>query len=52
MEIGSTKEVYFGEYCPSCKYCDRAEAEEPCRECLNVPSNEHSHRPVRWEYGK
>lgn len=52
MEIGTHREVSFYEYCPNCKYHDRAEAEEPCRECLNVPVNEHSRRPVRWEYGK
>ena len=43
------KEVYFGDYCPNCKYRDIEETDDPCNECLNEPSNEDSHKPVRWK---
>ena len=43
------KEVYFWEYCKTCKYADTVETDDPCNECLNNPSNENSHKPVRWE---
>lgn len=43
------KEVYFGEYCKSCKWRDKPEEEEPCHDCLNEPVNLHSHRPVKYE---
>lgn len=43
------KEVYFGEYCKTCKHCNRKEDEKPCDECLAEPVNVYSHKPVRWE---
>lgn len=43
------KEVYFNEYCETCKYKDLEESEEPCNECLTNPVNEHSHKPVKYE---
>lgn len=43
------KEVFFHEYCKTCKYADTVETDDPCNECLNEPSNENSHKPVRWE---
>lgn len=43
------KEVYFGEYCPKCKYEKKAETDEPCDECLENPVNLYSHKPVRFE---
>lgn len=43
------KEVYFGEYCKTCKHEKKPEDEEPCHDCLNYPSNTYSHRPVNWE---
>ena len=43
------KEVYFHQYCKTCKYKDIPEAAIPCCECLNEPSNVNSHKPVRWE---
>ena len=45
----SDKEVYFGEYCKTCKYFERTEEDEPCFECLSEPTNTDSHKPVRWE---
>jgi hypothetical protein len=43
------KEVFFGEYCPTCKYGSYAEYEEPCDECLEYTENLYSHKPVKWE---
>ena len=45
----SYKEVYFGEYCKSCKHLDKREDEDPCHECLNEPVNLYSHKPVKYE---
>ena len=43
------KEVYFHEYCPTCKHRDKSESEDPCWDCLDQPWNEHSHKPIFWE---
>lgn len=43
------KEVYFGQYCPSCKHFGVPEELEPCSECVEVAANVESHKPVRWE---
>lgn len=43
------KEVYFGEYCNTCKYSSLDEDKDPCHECLNNPVNVYSHKPVNWE---
>lgn len=43
------KEVYFGEYCKTCKHEKLAEDEDPCYECLNNPMNVYSHKPVNWK---
>lgn len=43
------KEVYFGEYCKTCKHKDVPEIEEPCNECLEYPVNLYTHRPVNWK---
>ena len=45
----TTKEVYFSQYCVTCKHKDLKEEEDPCDECLSNPSNEDSHKPVRYE---
>lgn len=45
----SYKEVYFGEYCKTCKHYEKKEEEDPCHECLNNPVNLYSHKPVNWE---
>ena len=37
------------EWCKSCKHKDKAEDEEPCRDCLDEPTNLHSEKPVKWE---
>ena len=43
------KEVYFGQYCKTCKHIEQEENEEPCDECLSEPINLYTHRPVKWE---
>lgn len=43
------KIVYFGEYCPKCKYYLRSERDEPCNECLSNPTNTWSHKPVKFK---
>lgn len=43
------KEVYFGEYCKTCKHKDTPEIEEPCNECLEYPVNLYTHKPVNWK---
>lgn len=43
------KEVYFCQYCKSCKYEKLAEHEEPCDDCLNESVNTYSHKPVCYE---
>lgn len=44
----TTKEVYFDKYCKTCKYWELGSGEDPCNDCLANPSNENSHKPVRW----
>ena len=43
------KEVLFDEFCKTCKHFKKSEIEEPCCECLTVPANEYSQKPVKWE---
>lgn len=45
------KEVFFGNYCKSCKYW-KVPGELPCDECLEKPMNEYSHKPVKYEEAK
>ena len=43
------KEVYFNEYCKTCKYEKTKECEDPCDECLQYPMNVYSHKPINWK---
>ena len=43
------REVYFDQYCKSCKHEKLKEEENPCCECLGHPTNEYSHKPVMYE---
>lgn len=45
----SQKIVLFGEYCSKCKDYLKTEEEDPCRECLNIPVNTNSHKPVYFK---
>lgn len=44
-----TKEVYFDQYCPTCKDELTMEEDDPCHECLSNPYNYASHKPVNWK---
>lgn len=43
------KEVYFYEYCKTCKHQNKPETNEPCNDCLSNPTNTDSYKPVNWE---
>lgn len=43
------KEVYFDEYCKSCRHKKVDENEMPCDACLSEPINMNTHRPVKYE---
>lgn len=49
MDDQAYKEVYFHEYCKTCKYRAVKNIEEPCNECLGEPLNLNTHRPVKYE---
>lgn len=44
-----TKEVNFYKYCPLCEHRDKADADDPCNECLENPSNVNSRKPVMFK---
>lgn len=52
MWSNNESEVYYFEYCKTCKHFDKKEEEEPCDECLGETVNVDSHKPVRWEEKK
>lgn len=43
------KEVYFDQYCKTCKYEKLSDQDEICNYCLENPANIHSHKPVNWQ---
>ena len=45
----STKFVKFNEWCKSCKYKDKSEADDPCYDCMCWPVNVDSTKPVNYE---
>lgn len=48
---GDLKEVNFKDWCPKCKNkdVDEHDPEGKCWDCLEVPYNQDSHKPVNWE---
>ena len=42
------KEVLFDKWCKTCKYRFKGEAEDPCNDCLNEPSNNDSTKPIEY----
>ena len=46
------KEIYFHQYCQTCKHRDKSEGEDPCWDCLDQPWNEYSHKPINWKPAK
>ncbi len=49
MPDNSYKEVYYYQYCASCKHEKVAETAYPCNDCLENFTNVYSHKPVYWE---
>lgn len=47
--MNEEKEVYFDQYCKSCKYHGLEESKDPCNDCLAEPSNTNSHKPMNYE---
>ena len=46
------KEVYFDQYCPTCMNGNLPATQEPCNDCLTYPTNQYSHKPIRYEEDK
>ena len=49
MDHQTYKEVYFHEYCKSCRHKKANDIDEPCDTCLSEPLNWNTHRPVKYE---
>ncbi len=49
MQPNDYKEVYFDQYCSKCEYNNETETGEHCKECLNNPVNNFSHKPVNFK---
>lgn len=47
--MNEEKEVYFDQYCKSCKCHGLKESKDPCNDCLAEPSNTNSHKPINYE---
>lgn len=47
--IGDYKEVYFHEYCKTCKHRDIEDWKDPCNPCLANPYNIDSRKPTYYE---
>ena len=47
--MNEEKEVYFDQYCKSCKHHGLEESKDPCNDCLAEPSNTNSHKPMNYE---
>ena len=43
------KEVYFDQYCSTCKNKNVKEFKDPCNECLSNPINLYSHKPINYK---
>lgn len=44
--MNEEKEVYFDQYCKSCKHHGLEESKDPCNDCLAEPGNTNSHKPL------
>lgn len=47
--MNEEKEVYFDQYCKSCKHHGLEESKDPCNDCLAEPSNTNSNKPMNYE---
>lgn len=43
------REVEYWKYCEKCKHKDLPENEFPCLECLDIPVNQYTSEPVKYE---
>lgn len=43
------KEVYFDQYCKTCKHEKLTEQDSPCDECLTESTNWNSHKPAMYD---
>ena len=48
MEI-KNKIVRFDKYCPKFEYYDLDEWKDPCNECLYIPANQNSQKPINFK---
>lgn len=46
------REVRYDKYCETCEYKNEPEEEGVCDECLHVPINLYSEKPVNWKEKK
>lgn len=49
MFVDDQKIVDFENHCHRCKHYLKEESEDPCRECLNTPTNTWSHKPIYFK---
>ena len=49
--VDGNKEVFFDVYCPQCEYkeCEEDDFTKPCYDCLDMPVNQNSHKPVNFK---
>lgn len=50
--MNDQKIVRFDEYCHRCEHYSKSESEDPCRDCLDNPTNSYSNRPVYFKESK
>lgn len=48
--MNEEKEVYFDQYCKSCKHHSLKESKDPCNDCLAEPGNTNSHKPTLCDW--
>ena len=48
MEI-TEQEVNYEKYCKLCKHGDKNEFQDPCADCLDMPFNRGSEKPLMFE---
>lgn len=49
MTRDNYKEVYYDQYCKTCKHEKCDSSDEPCYHCLDDPVRLYSHKPVAYE---
>lgn len=47
--VNEEKEVRFDKWCPKCENEKLTERDEPCSECLCVPVNLHTDKPIKYK---